>query len=73
MSDRPDTEEARKDALIAELVDALQGIIGIVEKAGLLNLSRGVQLGQTSWYVKATDRLDYGRIVLSKAKRETGQ
>lgn len=43
---------------------ALRDLVGIIDKAGLLNLSNGVQLGQTSWYVKASERLDYAKKIL---------
>ena len=48
----------------AKLIAALEGLVLIIESAGLLNLSNGVQLGATSWYVKATDRLEYASHVL---------
>ena len=53
--------------VIEELHATLRGIVEIVDAAGLLNLSNGVQLGQTSWYVKAVDRFDRARAALSKA------
>lgn len=40
------------------LRDALESLVEIINKAGLSNLSGGVQLGQISWYVKASDRLN---------------
>jgi hypothetical protein len=50
-------------ALAAER-EALAGLVSIIDKAGLLNLSNGVQLGATSWYVKASDAMDYARELL---------
>lgn len=50
---------------VRELHEALQPLIEIIDKAGLLNLSNGVQLGQTSWYVKANDRLEFARSALA--------
>jgi hypothetical protein len=54
----------------AALVEALGDLVEIIDRAGLLNLSNGVQLGQTSWYVKASDRLEYARTALSLAMGE---
>lgn len=60
-------ELRRMHALNVELVEALESLVGIIDKAGLLNLSNGVQLRQTVLYIKATDRLDYARVALAKA------
>ena len=54
------------DAHFGELTGALEGLISVIEAAGLLNLSKGVQLGSTVWFVKASDALKY-------AKQVTGQ
>jgi hypothetical protein len=54
-------------AAAPELLDALSELVWIIDRAGLLNLSNGVQLGPTSWYVKASDRLEAARAVLAKA------
>lgn len=53
------------------LYDALSDLVAIIDAAGLLNLSNGVQLGQTSWYVKASERLEYARLVLREATIST--
>lgn len=50
-----------------ELITALDDLVNIIEKAGLMNLSNGVELGQASWYVKANDRLEYAKSVLNTA------
>ena len=47
-----------------ELQGALAGLVGIIDKAGLHNLSKGVQLGPTVWYVKASDWLELARSLL---------
>jgi hypothetical protein len=52
------------------LLEALEELTEIIDKAGLLNLSNGVQLGPTVWYVKATERMDYARAAIAKAKGE---
>jgi predicted nucleic acid-binding Zn-ribbon protein len=49
-----------------QLREALESLVDIIDKAGLLNLSNGVQLGQTSWYVKASDRLEFARAALAQ-------
>lgn len=55
-------------ATAPELREALMELVAIIDKAGLLHLAHGVQLGATSWYVKASDRLEYARRVLAKAE-----
>ena len=50
-----------------ELYVRLADLIKIIDAAGLLNLSNGVQLGQTSWYVKASERLELARKAVAKA------
>ena len=60
-------KEAQQDAKeIKELRDALSRLVSIIDAAGVINLSRGVQLGQTSWYVKATDAMAYAKAVMSE-------
>lgn len=59
---------ARLIATAPELYVRLANLIEIVDRAGLLNLSNGVQLGQTSWYAKASDRLDAARAAIAKAE-----
>ena len=54
----------------AELLAVLVGLVEIIEKAGLRNLANGVQLGQVSWLVKATDRVDDACAVIAKATGE---
>ena len=49
-----------------ELIDALSDLVKTIESAGLLNLSTGVQLGSTVWYVKASDSINYAKQILEK-------
>lgn len=56
---------------VEELEAALCGLIEVIDAAGLYNLSTGVQLGQTVWYVKASDALDAARALLSQPKEPT--
>lgn len=44
-------------ATAIRLENALRGLVGVIEAAGLENLVRGVQFGQTVWYVKASDAM----------------
>src|SRR5690348_12789162 len=58
-------------ALIAaapDLYAALERITSVVDAAGAHNLSNGVQLGQTSWYIKMTDALRESKDALAKAE-----
>lgn len=54
--------------LISELVGALEETWRVLRAAGLLNLTRGVQLGQTSWYVKACDAERLADAAITKAR-----
>lgn len=50
-----------------EVLAALEGLVWIIQKAGLHNLSRGVELGQVSWAVKASDRMEAAQWAIRKA------
>jgi len=52
-----------------ELLAALKQVIGVIDAAGLHNLSNGVQLGQTVWYVKASDAKDAARAAIERAEK----
>lgn len=70
-ADRQRAFQAESDR--ANLLNALEGLVGVINAAGLLNLSNGVQLGQTSWYVKATDWMDTSQRIIASVKKEMGQ
>jgi hypothetical protein len=53
-----------------ELREALAALVDVISAAGLYNLSRGVELGPTVWFVKASDCMDAARKALS-AKEPT--
>lgn len=44
---------------------ALRELVRVIDAAGLHNLSNGVQLGPTVWYVKAHDAMESARAVLA--------
>lgn len=48
----------------ARLRDALRGVLNLIDKAGLHNLTNGVQLGQTVWFVKMSDAITYAQEAL---------
>jgi hypothetical protein len=50
-----------------ELRRALSHLVEVIDAAGLLNLSNGVQLGPTVWYVKASEAMDIARAALRGA------
>lgn len=54
-----------------QLYDALRELVWIIDEAGLMNLSNGVQLGQASWFMKATDRMNDAREALKNATATT--
>lgn len=66
-----DVEYVRADVQ-ADLLAALKNLVAIIDAAGLLQLSNAVQLGATSWYVKASDRMDVAQAVIAKAKGIAG-
>lgn len=59
-------------ATVREIADALRNIIKVVNSAGALNLSRGVQLGPTVWYVKMTAALEQGDRALASLETDNG-
>lgn len=61
---------ARVGAAAPKLLDALERLTQVIRMAGLNNLANGVQLGQTSWFVKASDAMDDADDAIAKA---TGQ
>lgn len=65
-----DAEIARLGSLNAELLEALEETWRVLRAAGTLNLTRGVQLGQTSWYVKCCDAESLADAAIAKAKGE---
>lgn len=46
--------------------DALIRLLEVIRMAGLSNLTRGVQLGQTSWFVKASDAMEVADQALAR-------
>jgi predicted RNase H-like HicB family nuclease len=58
----PSQPEARQEGLR----EALAGLMHVIDAAGLHNLSRGVQLGPISWFVKASDACDTARAALAR-------
>jgi hypothetical protein len=46
--------------------EVLAEMVSLIENAGLLNLSNGVQLGATSWYVKMSDCMESAKAVLAE-------
>ena len=55
--------ETRKD-----LIAATERLIKVIEMAGIGNLSRGVELGQVSWSVKAHDAMEAARLAIAQAR-----
>lgn len=57
-------------ARIAKLERVLQCLVAVIDAAGLHNLSNGVQLGPTVWYVKAHDAMTAARAALQPTTKE---
>lgn len=51
--------------MIKNLKLACEQLVGVIEAAGIYNLSRGVELGQTVWSVKCHDALEFAKSALS--------
>ncbi len=58
----------RKLAEFDEMRGALFQLTSVINSAGLHNLSAGVQLGPTVWYVKASDAMERASAALAKAE-----
>ena len=54
-----------------DLYYALNALLGVIEAAGVGNLSRGVDLGQTVWFVKASDAVELSKRAIAKAEDRT--
>ena len=59
-----DEADAEKIAALPELVEALGNLVDVIDDAGLMRLSNGVQLGANAWYAKAHSRMAAARKVL---------
>lgn len=67
-ADKLAAAEARAERLEAALRETWR----VLDAAGTLNLTRGVQLGPTSWYVKIEDARLESRAALSPAPSKGG-
>ena len=56
-----------------QLLAALKELVAVIEAAGLHNLTNGVQLGPTVWYVKASDAISSARAAITAAEQSTGE
>ncbi len=63
LAELQDAQRAAK-AQVKALREALTNLTNVIDAAGLDNLSNGVQLGPTVWFVKATDAMNYARAAL---------
>jgi hypothetical protein len=64
----PDDDLAVLARTLLRTREAMENLLGVIDAAGLHNLSNGVQLVPMVWYVKAFDARNYARAVLSKGK-----
>lgn len=62
------TANATLIAAAPELLWALKETWRVLHAAGLLHLSNGVQLGQTVWFVKASDAQHLSELAIAKAE-----
>jgi hypothetical protein len=61
-------EAERLQKAAPDLYEALRETWRVLHAAGLLNLSSGVQLGQTAWYVNITDVEALSDAAIAKAE-----
>lgn len=59
--------KAQRDELLAALEETWR----VINSAGLLNLSNGVQLGATSWYVKASTAREISAAAIANTKGQS--
>jgi hypothetical protein len=52
-----------------DLANSMSLFLDVIDSAGLLNLSNGVQLGRTAWYCKASTGMKYAQEILGKARK----
>lgn len=52
-----------------DLTNSMSFFLEVIESAGLLNLSNGVQLGRTVWYCKANTGMKHAQETLEKARK----
>lgn len=60
-------------AAVERAEEAMAGMMDVINSAGLHNLVRGVQLGSTSWYVKAIDATGECRAALADIRKLKGE
>lgn len=61
---RSELREARAE--VERLRSDLSEVVRLIDKAGLRNLTNGVQLGQNSWFIKMRDALKSARVHLNE-------
>lgn len=66
-------QEKLKHEAHQRAAQALRALVEIVEKAGLMQLSRGVELGPTVWFVKASERMEYAQAALAELDKLEGR
>lgn len=59
-------DETAKECAAPDLFEALVETWRVLDAAGLHNLSNGVQLGPTVWFVKAKDAQELSRAAIAK-------
>jgi hypothetical protein len=70
-AERQLAEQTAKLALADELAGATSVLTIVIKSAGVTNLANGVQLGQTSWYHKASDALADAAASLTRYRAAT--
>ena len=59
---------ARLIAAAPDLLEALKATWAVLDAAGLMTLSFGVQIGGTAWYLEASDVKQQARAAIAKAE-----
>ena len=63
----PTHDELKEQKL--DLIYMLEHITGLIESAGVRNLSNGVQLGATSWFVKMNRTIANAKHLMSEMEQ----
>ena len=63
---------ARMRTELARVREALEDLVGVIQSAGIYQLSTGVELGATVWFVKCSDAIKQAQAALQPSRGEQG-
>ena len=62
----------RMDKELARVREALEDLVVVIQSAGIYQLSNGVELGGTVWFVKCSDAIKQAQAALQPSRGEQG-